>query len=69
MSASNEFDRCNNSECFDCGIGLDTRIDDHFVLTEEPRPIPDVGEMEFDDWFRANWVLCPDCSPVESDDI
>lgn len=61
-------ERYEDRECADCGAGLDTRLDDHFVLTEEPRPIPDRDEMEFDDWFRTNWLLCTDCAPevVES---
>lgn len=56
-------ERSEDYQCHECGSGLDSRLDDHFVLTEEPRPIPDKKDMEFDDWFRANWILCPECAP------
>jgi len=64
----NGIERSEDRNCSDCGAGLDLRLDDHFILTEEPRPVPDRDEMEFDDWFRKNWILCPECIPdVECD--
>lgn len=52
-----------DTECYNCGAGIDKMSDNHFILKEQPRPVPDRFNMDFVDWFQSNWILCVDCAP------
>lgn len=48
-------------ECSVCGDSFDPRYETYFRLGEEQRPVPELEDMETDDWFSRSWFLCWPC--------
>jgi DNA-directed RNA polymerase subunit RPC12/RpoP len=48
-------------ECGSCGEEFNALEDDHYQITKEERPVKDLEEREFDDWFVSTWYVCQEC--------